>query len=219
MSEVPRESTPIRIPAVCPSAWTAYDLQIEAAGSGNSRLSSAWCCPSGFTPTGNAEYYQGSAIRACAQTLAQNTSLSSAWKDHGRELITTQLLETPWLITWAKSDTKTLSPRPPSLGDRCTRAEISTWVPGAKVSESDRICYQSEHGPDWLGSSLFWFLVVGLPVIVITIPSVWCCCILPGRKKRRERRAQDKREIAARVANAAVPGTQRVHELSGDPYL
>lgn len=149
--------------------------------------------------------------------MAQNASSSDA---NAYQRTTTHLLETPWLITWAKSDTKTLSPRPPSLDRHCTRAEIAMWVPGAKFSKLDRMCYQSEHGPDWLGSSLFWFLVLGLPVIFFIMPAVLCCCILPARKKRLARRAEERRETAARVANAAVPGTQRAQELiSGDPYL
>lgn len=32
-------------PAVCPSAWTAYSLEMDPLGRGKARQSFAWCCP------------------------------------------------------------------------------------------------------------------------------------------------------------------------------
>ncbi|OAA52893.1 hypothetical protein ISF_09276 [Cordyceps fumosorosea ARSEF 2679] len=211
-------------PGVCPSAWTAYHLQIATTGSGKSRQSSAWCCPSGFLPSSR------SGGKACAQTVAANTS--SSGYDFYPAATTTQRLATPWIVTWAASDTRTMSPRPPILAGSCTDAEIAgsctdaeiaTWTPGATVLPADRWCHaDSSRDSDLglLGSPLFWFLVVGVPLIVIGVPSIVCCCVCPGitRRKRLAREAQMQAQARAALVPAPTevvvppPGLAKVRE-------
>ncbi|XWX00540.1 hypothetical protein V2A60_008560 [Cordyceps javanica] len=144
---------------------------------------------------------------ACTRTQSSNTSTSQDDSyNRQRRSTTTLLLETAWLVTWAKSDTKTMSPRPPGLGARCTEAEIATWTPGAKVTDSDRHCLEPEHDLAIFDSPTAWFLIVGLPVLFIVLPSVYCCCVRPSLKKRRKRRSQARRDAEARAANEVIPG-------------
>lgn len=99
-----------------------------------------------------------------------------------------------------------MTPRPPSLGDKCTNAEIATWVPGAKVPDADRSCQREESG-GFLGSSIFWFLAVGLPIIFVGTPIICLCCVRPAMKDRRRKRRQEHYEAQARAASAVVVGT------------
>ncbi|KAJ3497961.1 hypothetical protein NLG97_g1496 [Lecanicillium saksenae] len=194
-------------PGVCPSGWTAYALQIETSASGNSRKSSATCCPSGFSRTAARNGTGG----ACIQIVPQTKPVTL--HDYYDQIETT-LFEPIWLITWAKSDTKTMKPQPPSLAGDCSDAEIATWVPGAKVTDDQRQCSRPESGGGIFANAGTTFLVVGLPILVVAIPSIFFCCIKPRLRRIRKERAQqhaielqEARNAQAKAANDVVPDT------------
>ncbi|KAJ6779794.1 hypothetical protein PWT90_01486 [Aphanocladium album] len=198
-------------PGVCPSGWTAYDLEIEQSAAGQSRKSSATCCPSGFTTS---PAYRGGG-GACTQIVSQTEPNNTDYFDSRNETIR---VESMWLITWAKSDTKSMSPRPPSLGGDCTGAEIHTWVPGAKVKDGQRFCSRPESGGEPFSNPGIMFMMVGLPIIVVAIPSIFFCCVKPRLRRIRRERArehaielQEARDASAKAANAIIPGTDEVN--------
>lgn len=92
-----------------------------------------------------------------------------------------------WHITWAASDTSTMSPTLPEI---TADMLIGSWVPGQSLSPG---AYDREHpiegGPQYLSPSLYWFLVIGIPIIFLLLVG-YCirCCVVFHRVKKTERR-------------------------------
>ncbi|KAL2810105.1 hypothetical protein BJX63DRAFT_434625 [Aspergillus granulosus] len=193
-------------PAVCPSAWTAYDLggtvSVERSLVTRSKtVSTAFCCSSGFTLS----YLSGipipdTAANACFQPIPTTApSPSSTTTDPDTQTTTAATNPFPhglrvheaWHITWEASDASTLSPSPPDLGS-CTTIALESWVPGAPVDSGSLACRSSSDGTSHSSSSdtaLFRFLVIGIPVIgvvVIGFGAVFCW-------RRRRKRGRDRR--------------------------
>ncbi|KAL2784834.1 hypothetical protein BJX66DRAFT_77396 [Aspergillus keveii] len=157
-----RESGFEASPAVCPDAWTAYDLggtvSVERSPVTRSvTASTAFCCSSGFTLS----YLYGipipdTAANACFQPITV-TSSPPATESTERTSITATATTTtttttitspvnpfpnglrvhkPWHITWEATDVSTLHPPPPDLGS-CTAVALETWVPGTSVDDDD----------------------------------------------------------------------------------
>jgi hypothetical protein len=83
---------------------------------------------------------------------------------------------------------------------------IPTWRPGEKIpaGKYDRYGSDSIETPDGTNlQGLFYFLVIGLPLIGVTVIS---CCVWCGfrarDKKWRKRMKQQEIELTARFANA-----------------
>lgn len=71
-----------------------------------------------------------------------------------------------------------MTPRPPD--DMKWGIYIPKWVPGTPIevdSYSATPSFDDSNLRD-AGHSLFWFLVIGLPLIFVTITAggIWCCC-------------------------------------------
>jgi hypothetical protein len=98
-----------------------------------------------------------------------------------------------WHISWTKSDVPKLTPSPPDLGDEGML--IYTWVPGQTLEKDRDYILLSPTGDGWGGGknlnvSLFFFLVIGLPIIAAALISaccIWCCVV--HRKEKRKRTA------------------------------
>lgn len=86
----------------------------------------------------------------------------------------------PWTVTWAASDTSSLTPSLPSL---TTGMTLATWVPGETVPAE---LYEPRPSDGLKIGGGFYGLVVGIPVgvVVIACVLVWVCV----RAKRAERR-------------------------------
>ncbi|KAF6808587.1 hypothetical protein CSOJ01_07442 [Colletotrichum sojae] len=92
-----------------------------------------------------------------------------------------------WHVTWAPSDVSTLSPRPPEAtepvftwtAETTTTAATTEWTPSATPTR---------YPPGYKGLTEFFLLVVGLPLLIVSLfvaMCVWaCCCGGKGRKKR-----------------------------------
>jgi heme/copper-type cytochrome/quinol oxidase subunit 2 len=87
-----------------------------------------------------------------------------------------------WVVTWAPSDTATMSPALPSLA---MAQWVSTWVPGQIVTPPAEPKTQNEM-PGF--DHVVKFLMIGMPIIGVAIIacSIWCC-VACRRSRRRER--------------------------------
>jgi hypothetical protein len=101
-----------------------------------------------------------------------------------------------WHVSWAASDTSTLSP---SLPELTSSKFIPTWVPGETVPPGK---YDRQDGSqnELKGlEGVVWFLEIGIPLIVLALigSCVWCY-IARRRSKRKQRLRQQE--------CSAVPG-------------
>lgn len=91
-----------------------------------------------------------------------------------------------WHISWAASDTSTLSPALPEL---TSSKFVPTWVPGESIPPGMYDREQNIHDGVQIPQSLLWFLMVGLPILgALLIGCCIRCCVIGCRSKRRERR-------------------------------
>ncbi|CEL10865.1 hypothetical protein ASPCAL13973 [Aspergillus calidoustus] len=212
-------------PAVCPSAWTAYNLGatvfVERSPVTRSvTASTAFCCSSGFTLS----YLSGipiadTAANACFQPITTDTTSTSPASttstatdsDERTTTIRTTSTENPfpdglrvheaWHITWKASDVSILSPSPPDLGS-CTSVALATWVPGEPVDSDSLSCRSTNsgvsHGSD-SDTALFRFLVIGIPVIGVVVVGVGAVVCWRRRKKRKREHDMRGGGIAGRV--------------------
>lgn len=95
---------------------------------------------------------------------------------------------------------------------------VPTWKPGEKIPDGkyDRYGSDSIEAPDganWRG--LFYFLVIGVPLIGVTVLSccVWCCFRARDRKWEK-RMKQQEIELTARFTSANSKG-QETTQVSG----
>ncbi|KAK3942447.1 hypothetical protein QBC46DRAFT_447868 [Diplogelasinospora grovesii] len=187
-------------PAVCPSAWTYYELsqtvvQIITEGKASSTYSTAYCCASGFTPQVSLRSFAIPTIDVpCVGTLSSGqppiTARLNPTDDSGgaSTTIVTQgaVVHQAWHVSWAESDTSTLSPSLPAL---TSSKYLGSWVPGQTVApgEGDRPSEYNDLG--W--GSIMNFIMIGIPIIgVVILASAIGCCIWCRKERRRERRAR-----------------------------
>ncbi|KAK4460476.1 hypothetical protein QBC42DRAFT_332384 [Cladorrhinum samala] len=212
-------------PAVCPSAWTAYDVLADS----KSKTSSAYCCSPGYThgwpPIQSMSRVPGYNSRdfACYRVLADsedNKTLAAQAEEEGPgdvvmvvdstttiTTVTSTLnsiqmftagvqMHQPYQIAWQSSDVPFMSPRPPPRV--CSGDAIPSWAPG---DENSGFYYCNEPQNDLKGlEGVMWFVMVGLPLIAIAAMGccVWCCCA-----SRRHRRL-DKEEARVRREDREV---------------
>ena len=95
-----------------------------------------------------------------------------------------------WAVTWVDSDRSTLTPKLPDL---TSSMSVPTWTPGDKIPKGKYDRDDSKSEEEFFGHDLYWFMIVGIPVmtVVLALPCVWCCV----RCCRRSRR---KKKVAAR---------------------
>ncbi|KAM7188370.1 hypothetical protein V8F33_010710 [Rhypophila sp. PSN 637] len=151
-------------PAVCPEGWAGGWMGVTAAATASDYISTAYCCAPGYSI-----HYLGVGDHpsvSCEQRFVTTTSRS------GDGIVRTEILSVArmpaWYISWQTTDVPTLSPQPPDLGggDR-----VSRWVPG-----SDPEFVPVDNWGVGLCGSLYIFLVVGIPVIIVGGIAAWICC-------------------------------------------
>lgn len=202
-------------PAVCPSGWTAYNIGAYTTdGMKTAAVEySATCCASGFDL--NSHNGPGYAVQGnsdCVQTVSPTTNIYS----DGHATVSLALrLHKPWRVTWKADDVTKLSPAPPpQLRPTCANIQIYSWRPGQTVLDSASStsssslsgstpglgsngtaryvgeCRQAEvRQVDHSLDGLFYFMVIGLPIIGVAILSCCVCCCVRGSRKRRRRLA------------------------------
>ncbi|KAL2127333.1 hypothetical protein VTI74DRAFT_10894 [Chaetomium olivicolor] len=191
-------------PAVCPSGWGAYRLGVttsylDATATRSTSFTTAYCCSSGFRFNFvNGFPVQGIPSEACYQNLGTEPRAgppSTGLRAHNA-----------WHISWAFSDTLSLSPTPPALPcPSDPSVVISSWTPGAVVDPSlSSLCNHNDGVSTWSPSETrsLWFLIVGLPLIVVTVIAAWSgwgC-------HRRSRRHRAKLEKMAALQLASTGG-------------
>jgi len=172
-------------PAVCPQGWVAWWIgQTPAATvTASSRTSTAfittaYCCAPGFSMENQGTGDDPSA--SCDQAFISTTSHS------GERFVSTITLSEArlpaWHISWQATDMPSLSPQPPALdGER-----IVQWTPGSEP--------QTERRDNWGGgisSSLFLFLVMGIPLLIVAAVAA---CLFPACRARSRARAAKRRQ-------------------------
>ncbi|KFY68177.1 hypothetical protein V496_01244, partial [Pseudogymnoascus sp. VKM F-4515 (FW-2607)] len=119
-------------PAVCPSDWTYYHMASEYHPA---TFSTAYCCASGFSLAMNLYQfpYPDSELPCIRLVIAGSVSMmGTLLDDAGSTQLFTQgtQVHNAWHISWAASDTSTLSPALPEL---TSSKFVPTWVPGESI--------------------------------------------------------------------------------------
>lgn len=133
-------------------------------------------------------YFQGYGL---ATSLVPNRCGKYAWNidDTEEDLSDTNLGKTVmvhqgWAITWAASDTETLTPKLPTL---TSSMRLPTWTPGQNIKGGAYDpSHQGQSTREYFGDSLFYFLVVGMPILgAVSIGLCIWCCVQKCQKQRR----------------------------------
>ncbi|KAI8217940.1 hypothetical protein K4K54_011000, partial [Colletotrichum sp. SAR 10_86] len=84
------------------------------------------------------------------------------------------LVHDAWVVTWANSDTATLTPKLPTL---ISGMRVHTWTPGEKIPKGRDDANKVDKGVQYMSQGVLWFFMVGMPIIgALMISScVWCC--------------------------------------------
>ncbi|KAG2027134.1 hypothetical protein GB937_000872 [Aspergillus fischeri] len=163
-------------PAVCPSAWTYHQMATDRF---DYRRSTAYCCS-------RSNLYNIKA--SCYRTLTPGETTITGTLSHGEgaQVLFTDGIQVhqAWAISWAGSDTATMSPSLPLLTNSMI---VPTWVPGEIIPPGryDR-GYEGSDMPGW--EPILRFIMIGVPIIGVALLAacVWCC-IWRWRVRREER--------------------------------
>ncbi|KAJ6787952.1 hypothetical protein PWT90_11052 [Aphanocladium album] len=195
--------------AVCPSGWTAHSLGASTTyGMKDKDVQfTATCCSSGFSVT----HDYSAAYSPNSYVCAQSINITSTVRTSGGHTTYTSAfrIHAAWPISWKASDVPTLTPTPPPLQSTCTNVAFETWVPTSsplptrQVGFFCREAYQHLNNHDvntsgWRGT--FYFLVIGLPLILIAI----LLCIGWHFIRRRRRRQRGGKHLGGYDADYAV---------------
>ncbi|KAF4162406.1 hypothetical protein CNMCM6936_002132 [Aspergillus lentulus] len=128
---------------------------------------------------------------SCYRTLTPGETTITGTLSHGKgaQVLFTDGIQVheAWAISWAGSDTATMSPSLPTLTNSMI---VPTWVPGEIIPPAryDR-GYEGSDMPGW--EPILRFLMIGVPIIGVALlaASVWCCiwCRRVRRKERQQR--------------------------------
>jgi hypothetical protein len=133
----------------------------------------------------------GATIPVTAQIVSDETSLTTRTFASGVQV------HQAWHVSWAASDTNTLSP---SLPDLTSSMLVPTWVPGQSIPPGayDRASKNDETALNGLGQVTL-FLEIGIPLIAIALIAGcgWCCW---ARKRSRRRKIAGPRSVPNAVA-------------------
>ncbi|KAJ0124419.1 uncharacterized protein J7T55_005757 [Diaporthe amygdali] len=124
--EVTPESRLSFSPGVCPEGWV-YNAMAE---DGSSAASTAFCCNSGFSYLGFPGYALVTSLvpNRCGK-FARNIE-DDAEDSSDTNLGKSVMVHQGWAITWAASDTATLTPKLPTL---TSSMRVPTWTPGQEI--------------------------------------------------------------------------------------
>lgn len=123
----------------------------------------------------------------------------------------------PYTVSWALSDTHTMTPSLPLLTHSML---VPTWKPGENIPAGKYDRYGSDSiepsdGPSYQG--LFYFLVIGLPLIGVTLIS---CCVWCGFRARdktwRKRMKQQEIELTAKFTKGNANSHRETTEAAGN---
>ncbi|KAK2035411.1 hypothetical protein LX32DRAFT_688714 [Colletotrichum zoysiae] len=164
-------------PGVCPEGWLYHTMAERGLSS------TALCCQSGFN---NAGYYGDVTLlgsRNCVKYGWVTEYDSAASVQTSRH---TAIVHEAWEVTWAASDTATLTPKLPTLTSYMV---VPTWTPGEYIPDG----YYDPKPQDHLvtiDEKALWFLIIGMPIIgALMIGSCIWCCVRSCKKKRRAKKA------------------------------
>ncbi|KAJ5121653.1 uncharacterized protein N7515_009614 [Penicillium bovifimosum] len=172
-------------PAVCPQDWTYFEM------SSTKHYSAAYCCASGFGFSGEWYALPTSALTpVCARTFSAGETTITAplvsRTDATGTFTEGVIVHRAWHVTWAESDTATMSPSLPPL---TSGKYLARWEPGQAVPDG----WYDRHNGDNSGirgwSSLLYFTEIGVPLIGVAILAcgAWLC--IRRRRKHRARQA------------------------------
>ncbi|KAH8894661.1 hypothetical protein GQ53DRAFT_839647 [Thozetella sp. PMI_491] len=171
-------------PAVCPSSWTYWAMRetetIDSQAHTGSTFSTAYCCASGYTlktsniviPTMAApcvrSFSAGDHTTITATEgggASQTTAITDGWMIHDA-----------WQVSWAASDTSTLSPSLPTL---TSSKFLMTWVPGQTVAPGEGDLQPKDPPEDSTITGAKWFGMVGVPILAALGigGAVWYCIV------------------------------------------
>lgn len=126
-----------------------------------------------------------------------------------REFTGGALLHNAWRVAWAVSDTSTLSPQLPALTPAMV---VPTWtpgeiIPGGKYDPPDRDHDHQEGSSHTNMDGLLYFVMIGIPIIGVTI-IVLCLwlCIRKHKKNKRERKRLE--ELVRTAVSSAGDGNK-----------
>ncbi|KAK1954547.1 hypothetical protein LY78DRAFT_594003 [Colletotrichum sublineola] len=150
-------------PGVCPKGWVYNGM----AEDGSPAASTAFCCQRDCVRFGWVTGYDSTAsVTASHQTA---------------------MVHEAWVVTWAASDTATLTPKLPTLTSSML---VPTWTPGERIPDGQWDNPQRLSSERWLEGSLLYFLIIGMPIIgALMIASCIWCCVRSCKKKRRAKKA------------------------------
>ncbi|KAL4886871.1 hypothetical protein BJY04DRAFT_43266 [Aspergillus karnatakaensis] len=160
-------------PAVCPSAWTAWNIATTEVSS--ETVTTAWCCDARYTLYSSDEYPLESFTKPCIKSEVMG--------------MISLHLHLPWHISWQQSDLTLLTPGPPSLSAEET---ISSWGSSQTLSETPKplpttgistTSYTPVSSVDDSGTldgllqlTLGLSLGLGLGGSIVLIALCMCCC-------------------------------------------
>lgn len=130
--------------------------------------SAAWCCASGFARAYDTGYEFIALSAPCLRYADSTIFVHEAWH-----------------VSWAQSDTATLSP---SLLSLTSSMLVPSWTPGEVIPDG-KYDYAEKNDDPALGQltrSLMYFLEVGVPLIFVAlIACISACCY---RRRRRQQK-------------------------------
>lgn len=202
-------------PAVCPSGWTAYALEVRS-NQAEKYESRAVCCneyvrwPSNthqqhckiyrLTDCGNRGFVYST------DEYIPFRGVGGACVQRPKAVRTVVTIHDPWAIAWQRTDTEYLSPRPPTMTATCTGSQIAAWVPGSKVDKAQKAKCETHNiqpreiegeGPyEPFGPAWFW---LWLPILIVILIGFGLCfgCYKNKKRKRLERAQRAARDRPA----------------------
>ncbi|OBT50749.1 hypothetical protein VE04_09274 [Pseudogymnoascus sp. 24MN13] len=136
-------------PAVCPSDWTYYSM--ASTYHEGITFTTAYCCAGGFAlGSGFPDSPYLTTGVPCLRDAAGDVSTAGTLLDQVHEA---------WHISWAASDTSSLSPALPEI---TSDMHVDTWVPGQTITPGMYDNTRYRHDGPQIPKSAFWFLVVGV---------------------------------------------------------
>ncbi|KAK1995690.1 hypothetical protein LX36DRAFT_712954 [Colletotrichum falcatum] len=153
------------------------------AEDGSPAASTALCCQSGFD---NSRYFGNVTLfgsRDCVRYGWVTRYDSAASVKTSSQTI---MVHEGWEVTWAASDTATLTPKLPTLTSYMV---VPVWTPGEHIPDG-QYDPTPPSGSHWIEGSALWFLIIGMPIIgALMIGSCIWCCVRSCKKKRRAKKA------------------------------
>lgn len=92
------------------------------------------------------------------------------------------MIHEPWAVTWAASDSATLTPKLPTITSSMT---VPQWTPGETIRDGQ----WDYRGKDNLQFYFPLWLMILLPIVGVAVLGLYIwCCVRACYKRRRQRR-------------------------------